>query len=445
MTKKRIETPELIHVRDVSEPLRLGETVFLDPETGETTRGGRGVRLRYPRLRVYTGTGASHSWLWFAETLERLGFYDVGFVDEGAITEGWGLAGADTLLISGGDTFAVARALGEAGSVRLADFVEGGGTYIGSCAGAYLPLRSSKPGLDRFNFVPARITNLADRLPEPLQLEEKLGTPYGCCYIYHAVREDVRIETTGIAPAYGGVELTAPLYGGPPMDPYEDTVALARYTGFTEKTRFLVDPDLAGRTILGRAAAVMREHGAGRFLLFGPHVEHPGYPRANRLLADAVFFGVALASREENRAREIHDGARLLASEESARAAVKALRRSVSNARIAATSLERRDLSWTIGAKVYEPGKVGAFLDPVWRRLGKKGAMRNGSPPARGPDLERLVGKGREAEALVKRLAVSAAAGEADDALAAETFRALKALASRFLSLYFQSRLREDS
>jgi len=442
MKRKEEDRAEYAPYREISLLLRRGEKVSLDSGTGELRPGGRGRLIHYPRLKVYSGAGASHSWLWFAETFERLGYYDVDFMDELSIVEGKGFEGADTFFVSGGDTFAVAGALGEQGGLRVGSFVEKGGTYIGSCAGAYLPLRSSKAPLDRFNFVTARVANLADKLPEPLQMADKLGSPYGCRFIFHPVRDEVRMRTTGTPPAYGDAEIIAPLYGGPPMDPYGDAVALAHYAGFTGRTEFLVDPEKADRTLVGRAAVLMKNYGDGRFFLFGPHVEHPGFPGANRLLADALLFGIAGGPRTD----AVGNGEGGLpispARSRGARSALGELRRSVSNARIAATALERRAMSWRIGAKIYDAQKVGAFLDPIWRRLGRD--RWNGSGLGNKADMDRLVEKGRGVEALVKRLAAAAAAGDESEDLAAGTFKGLRALASEFLTLYFQSRLWED-
>ena len=440
MKKRGENRPEYAPYREISRLLRRGEKVSLDPDTGEIRPGGRGRPLHYPRLLVYSGVGASHSWLWFAETFERLGWYDVCFTDESSVAGEKGLDGADAFFISGGDTFAVAGALGEEGGRNVGAFVEKGGIYIGSCAGAYLPLRSSKAPLDRFNFVSARVTNLADRLPEPLQMADKLGTPYGCRFIFHPVRDEVRLSTTGTPPAYGDAEIIAPLYGGPPMEPYDDSVALAHYAGFTRRTQFLVDPELADRTLVGRAAVLMRDHGCGRFFLFGPHVEHPGYPGANRLLADVILFGIAGGRRTGAAGDGESDPYKGSARGGGADSALAELRRSMSNARIAALSLERRSMSWRIGAKIYEAEKVGAFLDPIWRRLGRD--RWNGSYRADEQGLDRVVEKGRGVEALVKRLSAASAAGDDSDDLAAETFGELRALATDFLTLYFQSRCR---
>ncbi|GAF89729.1 unnamed protein product, partial [marine sediment metagenome] len=102
--------------------------------------------LAYPKIGIYTGMGASHSWLWFVELFDRMGFYEIAFLNEDEIQRD-GLNGLDILVMSGGDTFAMAEGLGAKGAHKLEDFIRKGGLYIGSCAGAYLPLNSSKKNL----------------------------------------------------------------------------------------------------------------------------------------------------------------------------------------------------------------------------------------------------------------------------------------------------------
>ena len=41
----------------------------------------------------------------------------------------------------------------------------------------------------------------------------------------------------------------------------------------------------------------------------------------------------------------------------------------VSNARIVALSLERNQVTWMIGHKLYEPAKIRVFLETIWERF----------------------------------------------------------------------------
>ena len=95
-----------------------------------------------PVIGIYVGHGASHSWTWFADIFEKFGCYNVKFIDEADVEKGL-LTDCNVFFISGGDTFAIAEGLGKPGAEEIERFVINGGIYIGSCAGAYLPLRSS--------------------------------------------------------------------------------------------------------------------------------------------------------------------------------------------------------------------------------------------------------------------------------------------------------------
>src|SRR4030067_1627497 len=188
----------------------------------------RDLPLSSPTIGIYTGSGASHSWLWFVELLDRMGFYHVHFVDERDILSN-ALETLSVLLMSGGDTFAIAKGLGAEGSAKLRSFIEGGGLYIGSCAGAYLPLRSSMDFLNQFNFIHVTISNISRRLSElERYLFQKVGcSSYGCDFVFHVVREDVLLEMVNGFQADGKKEIIDPLYGGPSMLPSEDIEGLA--------------------------------------------------------------------------------------------------------------------------------------------------------------------------------------------------------------------------
>ena len=320
--------------------------------------------LRYPKIGIYLGKGASHSWLWFVDVFERLGFYDLAFLTETDLMEN-GLEDLDVLAMSGGDTFAIAETLGPKGAQKLKSFISDGGLYLGSCAGAYLPLNSSKEHLNHFNFVAAKITNLTKTLPEAHRMKEKFCTCYGCSFIYHPVREAVELTTCALPPFGASTTLTAPLYGGPPMTVTNPTSILATYTNFTDKTLFLVDRKLAEKTLLGKAAVIRGKMGQGHLHLFGPHFEHPHFLKANLFLADAMMWDLPV---QPFSSPNVEDGAVTLRGPQR-KAFVRDLKRELSNSRIVAAGLEMCPLKWTIGNKVYEAGKIRVFLEAVWQRM----------------------------------------------------------------------------
>ena len=318
----------------------------------------------YPKIGIYTGQGTSHSWLWFVEIFERMGFYDLAFLTENQLKTNR-LDRLDVLAMSGGDTFAIAEGLGQEGADRLDQFIRNGGLYIGSCAGAYLPLNSSKEHLNLFNFVPTKIANLTRTLPEAQRLREKFCTAYGCSFIFHPVREAVQIATNGFTPFSKVPSLDAPLYGGPPMIAGDSAQVLATYSGFTKKTLFLVDEQLARDTVLGRAAVIRHKMGTGYLHLYGPHFEHPRFIVANQLLADAMLWDLQhnpVRAGENNANEEIITG-------EACLNLLRDIKREISNSRVVAVGLETMPVRWLIGKKIYETAKIREFIEPVWSRI----------------------------------------------------------------------------
>jgi len=318
----------------------------------------------HARIAIYTGKGTSHSWLWFVDIFERYGFFNLKFLTEKDIHE-HGLDTVDVLAVSGGDTFTVAEALGKRGAEKLRRFITNGGLYIGSCAGAYLPLNSSKKHLNHFNFVAVKINNLTKELPEAKRIPGKFCTPYGCTFIFHPVREAVKVRTNGHEPFSSAGTLVVPLYGGPSMRISDDVDVLANYESFTDNTVFLVDRETAQHTVIGNAAVVRKKMGEGHLYLFGPHFEHPSYPLANELVADVISFEVK--KKIQTTFRSEHKRKKLRYTD--AKPLIRNIKRELSNSRIVGSGLEMLPIHWLIGNKIYEPEKIRAFLESLWKRI----------------------------------------------------------------------------
>ena len=174
--------------------------------------------------------------LW--KLFDRYGFYDLALLDENHIRTG-ALEFIDCLAVSGGDTIAMAEGLGKEGATQLETFLRRGGLYLGSCAGAYLPLNSSKEHLRLFNFVKVRITNLTKEVPDSITLPGKSITPYGCSYLFHPVREAVEVDGSWPSSFCRDGVLFSPSIRRAGNDSGEGSEVLARYSGFTKKTLFL--------------------------------------------------------------------------------------------------------------------------------------------------------------------------------------------------------------
>ena len=419
----------------VNQHLRQGETRFIagsDQGCRISRRRTHGSRLvRHPRIGIYVGAGTSHSWLWLVEMFDRMGFHDLVFLDAPAIQQDGRLT-IDVLTVSGGDTVAVAKALGPAGAQRMRDFIAKGGMYVGACAGAYLVMNSSKPHLNHFNFTGVKITNRSKLLPACCRLPHKFAQAYGCDYIFHPVRETVQLKTTAHLPFAPARTLDAPLYGGPGMLAPDEAQVLAWYHDFTPKTVFLIDRESARTTLVGSAAALRAPLGKGWLYLCGPHFEHPRFPAANALLADAIYW-------DNQHPVERHPSAAYppFSSETDSRRLLNDIKRKTSNARLSASSLEMQPMRWLIGAKYYEPEKIRVFLEAIWRRLApleKRGPLRATTEQA-----ERLLRYAKAATAQVRQLKQQAEQGGETTDLAQTLFGLLQRYAISFLELYFQT------
>jgi len=390
--------------------------------------------MLWPDVGIYVGAGTSHSWTWFADIFERHSIYPVSFLDEDDFTKGC-LDHIDVLLVSGGDTFAIAEGLGRSGAEQLKHFIAAGGVYIGSCAGAYLPLKSSLAPLNQFNFVTSRITNLTRNLPVPRKMAEKFCTEYGCQYIFHPVREAVMVKIVdGFSCA--GDEISVPLYGGPAMTASDDIDVLGIYSGFTRETEFLIDQELAEQALIGKVAIARKHLGKGAFYLFGPHFEHPYYAAANRIVFEAICTGQI----KQRPSLALHDA---LAGPRCTSKQLQSLRSEISNARIVGHALERMPCQWLIGKKVYDPEKIRVFLEAIWTRINKaEDDHFTGAFAAY--EIEHLC---KLAQTVTRQLRdlkkISKSNGDAI-AEADELFINLKKITAQFLTLYFRMRVMES-
>ena len=367
-----------------------------------------------------------------------MGFYDISFVDEKDIKEN-ALSPLDVLLMSGGDTFAVAGGLESEGSDRIRRFIEEGGLYIGTCAGAYLPLNSSMYPLSLFNFINMKISNISRKVPGFKPLQKNFCTPYGCDLIFHAVREDVLLGMNNGHKVNGNMEVIAPLYGGPAMLPSEDVEAIAHYKGFTQKTKFFVDEELAKETLIGNVAVAKKSFGGGFFYIFGPHFEHPGYPMCNKFIADIIYKDAGkkpIKAKNKN----YNDKGDLIKGREL-KDLLRDLKRELSNSRIASSWTNDLSLYWKIGSKYYGTEKIAVFISFIWDKFRYLESMRN-IETDRGKILRCI----KISECITKDLKdIRSGIREDRDTtqLASRLFQNLKILCSSFLSFYFQAKARE--
>jgi hypothetical protein len=296
------------------------------------------------RICVYTGKGASHSWIWLVNTLDKYKFRNIQFTSSCK-----NVAETDVLVISGGDPFAIFSHIGKEGVSSIRKFIKTGGTYIGICAGTYFALQFHENPYPWLNLVKGEISNFGVIPPPNIRMPHKYTVPYRNGVVFHPVRDAVLLQ-------YQGSPLTAPLYGGPGIVS-ADAEFFAKYTKFTEKTIFLCDEPIAENTLLGTYALLHTSIGAGQLFLFGPHFEHPYYPEANTALTNM------LSSIPASNYQFVPSGTLISGIEK--RKWVKDLKRWISNGRLAAFGLE--NYHWKIGEKIYDPERLAYFFETCFQ------------------------------------------------------------------------------
>jgi len=292
------------------------------------------------RVLVYAGKGSSHSWTWLAKLFEARGVFDVRFVDEMELAE---LVSSDPYLVivSGGDGFEMASHMSGHCFHELKEYLVRGGTYIGMCAGAYLPLPSRVDPFRDFNLSTTRIRNIMDDDGLSGTESPRMAVRYGSCCVYHPVRGDILVGADGTS-------CVAPLYGGPVFSEPTDDHVILRYLSFTDNTQFQFDRGSAETTIIGSPAAIVSSVGEGEMVLLGPHLEHPGYPDANDAflrLCKLVGCGVVGDPRAAQPGRP------------------RRVERSIADLKVAVLGMEHE--TFMVGSKVWDGGRLLELLDAI--------------------------------------------------------------------------------
>ncbi len=390
------------------------------------------------KIAVYVGPGASHSWTWCVDLFEKMGVYNLSLVASG---EEFARVrdGLDILVVSGGDTAAIAQGLKSWGSSAIQGFVEDGGIYVGICAGACLMLRSSKIDLCDFNFTSCTIANIADEPPQFINLAYKCSIPYKDRFVFYPIYGPIRIKLVENSSPAEQPSLVVPLFGGPAISASDDVEVLANFDEFDDTAIFAVDESLAAQTLLGKAAAVRKGIGLGCVYLLSPHFEHPSHSEANAVLMswlashrpglkDPALDAMELRAGHPNSVRQ-----QVLAAPSE----LRRLKSAISEGRIVARGIALRSVTWQIGKKIWEPEKLELFLLAVWKRLARFALIE--STAGRESELAGLcdlAGNALTELRILKRLV----SDDLDSLQQAEaTFSQLQRLARSFLELYFQS------
>jgi hypothetical protein len=287
--------------------------------------------------------------------------------------------------------------------------------------------------LKQFNFIDVKISNISRRLSEAERgsFQKYACSSYGCDFVFHVVREDVALRMMNGYQTDGKREMIAPLFGGPSMLPSEDIEPIATYQGFTEKTKFLVEEGLAERTLIGNIAVAKKSMGKGRLYIFGPHFEHPDYPRCNLFLAGLI------RQYQNGRPHTIQkDFSGNPIKGEALKELLRDLKRELSNSRIMASGMDDVSTHWLIGNKYYEPEKISVFINTVWNKLKNLESMPG--LEVNGTLLLQCVEISKEITKEIKTIKSEMREKGDTTLLASKMFLDLKALSSNFFRLYFE-------
>ena len=199
------------------------------------------------------------------------------------------LEGFQVLLVPGGWAAHKVRVLGETGRVKIAKFIDEGGSYLGFCGGAGLAL-SSPPAL---YLTPIR------RMPMPERLPSASGEIYVSGTLSHPAWKDIDPEIP--------VSIWWPSQFR--LEPGCKATRLAAYSvpgaGFQVADLRVCDVDQCDRwgelekayginldpaRIKGHPAIIEIERGKGRLILSYAHLETPGDIRGNRLFFNILNY-----------------------------------------------------------------------------------------------------------------------------------------------------------
>ena len=221
------------------------------------------------RVAVYVGPGArgvgAFRWM---QLMDQAGGVEAKFVDGKEIRNG-ALDSADLLVMPGGKSGVEAAELGEEGQRKLRAFIERGGSYVGSCAGAFLLMGGAEPGKKILGIAPFRHIS---------------GSWGGEAML--------QVTYTKASEAFTGTKIakhTERFNGGPVMIPSKavpgaDFKVMARFSSNLHSE--VSKPNLP--SMGGAASAVAGTFGKGRVWLFSTHPEY--YPKTWKYVESAFKY-----------------------------------------------------------------------------------------------------------------------------------------------------------
>ncbi|HEX7001491.1 MAG TPA: BPL-N domain-containing protein [Trueperaceae bacterium] len=267
---------------------------------GPLRNNGPARHLAGLRVGVYGSGGAP----WHHLALAAVHGADVRVVRAEDLAAGR-LADLNALVFPGGGALAMSglmAPLGEAGARTVHDWVQSGGTYVGSCAGSVLPIALTGPA--DAAIPAARCLRLVD-VPMANVGDETLGGLASPGVGRIVVRlNPAHPYAAGLPERVELVHYNGPLFdmarAGPDVRPFGWPVEATE--SFTPAERFLETPDelFTGETTFdkcvanGAATAIEAPFGSGHVVLFGSHPEFGlgalglGWSTGARLLVSAL-------------------------------------------------------------------------------------------------------------------------------------------------------------
>lgn len=251
--------------------------------------------LRNPLIGIYSGSGVSMRYLREAVgALFNMGFRRISLLP-GPLTFD-DLNALDALIVGDGDSFEMLRSLEREEAEMIKRFIESGGTYIGICAGALLPLKPINPDVSAYGRVEAwdelqlvECELLSDMVSESClvlsgrRLNEVLRT-----YPLMGLVKSRIIRRGLLTLGYKGD--ISMFHTGPIVKILRARQVLGKMVLPSTNVEYGISRDEARRMIGGASSIALAEHGFGKIVLFFSHVESNETPFAHGLLGNAVLL-----------------------------------------------------------------------------------------------------------------------------------------------------------
>lgn len=305
----------LSYVKELAEELNVTLHRVLEPYTAEV------YQIMLPRTAVYHGTGTFFCYLWHERCLKKMGFLP-DFLNRYDLYAG-ALSNYDVFIMPGGNAYWERFSLNLTGLELIREFLQNGGEYVGTCAGAYVAYRDAvlprgyphpelQPGLNIVDMDFANVLPLTDpAVNQTIEWLEEHEIPLAGHVAYVETTSRTRavifptswFETWAVKIAapehpvmYGYTGYVDMLYaGGPIMRPLAGVTPLAVYGMFSVPPEKLTVPeDVAERILVESSAALTAPYELGKVVLFSTHPEMWEWEHTYRMIGNSVYYSLLI-------------------------------------------------------------------------------------------------------------------------------------------------------